>query len=187
MRASNAGCDSSTRPLWRRVRRCRLMAGGARPTSRASSPAGLGRSRKRSTTRRGCGSARAARVWSIWRAAVTLQTPSHPPFDLHAAADPFQRLLAADLLDRLADRPVVALRVATAVGAIAVELGRRIGDNHRAGLSRPLAVRVDILGDLDRSQLGVLTGDLERTFEIVVPLLADGDQGVSVAHLAVDE
>ena len=81
---------------------------------------------------------------------------------------------------------MVALEVSAAVHAVAVELVRRLGHDGGAGGACTLAVRVDVVGDVDVDADGGVPVDGRRAAHPLVPLGADHDAAPSLeAHLVV--
>src|SRR5205814_3207463 len=169
-RASCSGPLSVTRPLLRRTRRCRLIAGRVMSRPSASSPARRGPRRSRSITPRRTGSARAPRVRSTLAGSLTL-----PPHPLH-------------------EPPEVSLQVERAVGAVApvvvaVVVGVEFADDAGARGHGAGVVRVDVVHEQPQ---GLGEGALDRARAPVHPLVrlgatgpATGDQPLPEDQLAV--
>src|SRR5262245_62076261 len=108
-----------------------------------------------------------------------------PAFDLEPARP--LRLLARDAPDRLAECPQMALGIERAIGPVAIELIRRLLQDHRAGRARPRAVRVDAVLEVGVNRLRVLAPDNGRAGDRVAPLRADIDHAVAETHLRMPE
>src|SRR5579862_4419087 len=71
---------------------------------------------------------------------------------------------------RLGEVPNVAFRIDRAIGSIAIELVVRLLSDARAGRPRPLAVRIDLPGQVDANELGAAALDIQRAHH---PRIAD--------------
>src|SRR3972149_7729223 len=103
----------------------------------------------------------------------------------HARTSGLVPFLAVHLLHRHAERPDMALGIAGAISAVAVELRFRLLFDLRAGAARALAMFVDARLQIDMDRLGVLAVDMGRTLVMVGPFLGDHQDRAVMNHLAM--
>ena len=106
---------------------------------------------------------------------------AHPGLEARALVPLFGR----QDFDRLAEGPDVAFGVAGAIGAVAIELRLRFGNDFGAGRTRTVAMRVEIFGQLDVHRLRALAADGLGRAMVLAPFGSDHDAAIAIGHLAV--